>query len=137
MVKSFAYLKKPGTYAEKAARLKEAEKTEKNSEKKPDETFLPVKKNNDSKFLSKITVQPFDNDSEYFSPVKKELKEFSRTDSLLVSGFCYGCINFFVDAPGTKLEMGWCKRIDGNSKIIYKRIRATTLIRQCPGKIEN
>jgi len=63
-------------------------------------------------------------------------KPITRTDSLMGSKYCYGCINFSVSAPETKIEMGWCQQYDDDDKIIFKRIKEDITVSKCPGRVE-
>ena len=128
-LKSFAYLKKTGTCSDK-------ETIQGKEPKQEEETFFELKKNFKEIFPKKITVKPFDGDDSYFSPVNMA-KDFHPNDSLMESGYCYGCINFVIDAPGTLQEIGWCKRIDENGAMGFRRILSTVKVRQCKGKVES
>jgi hypothetical protein len=65
----------------------------------------------------------------------EDVKLLKKSNLLMESKYCYGCYNFSVAAPGTDLEMGFCRRINKDNKISFKVIQKTTMIRQCPGKI--
>jgi len=142
-LKSFKYLKESGACSGKSP-LKEntgvaadnnnlkvkngkVEKKKKNHEVFFEETGEQEKQENS------IKVDSFDYDRAYFSPISvKDRKTFDPENSLMVTGFCYGCLRFSVEAPGTKNEMGWCKRRDRKTgKTIFKRILSDVLIRQC------
>lgn len=59
----------------------------------------------------------------------------SLSDGLMASRFCYGCIHFSVDSPGTDKEVGFCLRELPPEAMFtheWKVIRPQTLIRQCP-----
>jgi len=55
--------------------------------------------------------------------------------SILATRFCYGCIQFSVDAPMSERERAYCLRkgLKGEDyEFIFKRIKSTIAIRQCP-----
>jgi len=112
------------------------EKGENQKPKQPEETFFEKNKTVKEDFSEKIIVKPLDGDSTYFSPVNLA-KDFQPNDSIMESGYCYGCINFVIDAPGTLQEIGWCKRIDENGAMSFKRILSTVKVRQCKGRVES
>ena len=85
-----------------------------------------------------ILVEPRDADKNYYSPIVPFSirgdclsSQQKKEAPLMESGYCYGCVNFSVDAPGTAHEMGWCRRYDKEGKLHFKRILSDILIRQC------
>jgi len=124
-LRSFAHLKKPQPKEQPKEQPKPQPKQSK-----------PQSKPQPKEQTEKITVKPFDGDDSYFSPVNMA-KDFHPNDSLMESGYCYGCINFVVDAPGTLQEIGWCKRIDENGAMGFRRILSTVKVRQCKGRVES
>lgn len=150
-LKSFKYLKETGGCGENSPLKDNSGAAENNDklkvgivggdEKSVTETFFGdgEKKGNQSEKdeKDKILVDSFDNDGAYFSPVQiVEKSKLSSNSSLMVTGFCYGCLRFSVTAPGTKLEMGFCKRVNKKTgETIFKRILSDISIRQCKRRL--
>jgi len=64
---------------------------------------------------------------------KEEPKKFSPVDGILLTGWCWGCLWYSVDAPGSEKEAHWCgyhKTKDGGFE--FKRIVEAVRIKQCP-----
>ncbi len=78
------------------------------------------------------------------SPGKVQTFSFHESGSLegidintpiLISRFCYGCVQFSVDAPMTEKERAYCLRKGENGddyEFIFKRIKPSIVIGQCP-----
>ena len=62
------------------------------------------------------------------------VKKFKKTDSIENSEWCYGCVNFSVDAPKTKKQAMWCGRPLEGQRWEFRRILASHVISQCPDK---
>ena len=92
-------------------------------------SFAHLKKRAVSDFGEGTVKEPL-KDEILTGPVKK----FKQTDSIEKSGWCYGCVNFSVDAPKTEKQAMWCGRPLEGQRWEFKRVLGSYVVAQCPDK---